>query len=158
MRATPSIYVKCFFYSLLSLLTACATILPSVKPPQINLLNIKPLAAEGLEQRFSLTLKVTNPNDHSLAIKGMSYRLRVESFNLVSGVASGLPEIPAYGTKVIEIEAATNLINGMRFIQQLLTSQNLKDSLSYSLETEIDLANMLVPSIAIVHEGSVPLK
>lgn len=158
MHLTPSMFAKCFFYGLLSLLTACATILPSAKPPQINLISIKPLAAEGLEQRFSLTLKVTNPNDHSLAIKGMSYALRVEGFNLVSGVASGLPEIPAYDTKVIEIEAATNLINGMRFIQQLVTNQNLKDSLSYSLEADIDLENLLMPSILVVHEGKVPLR
>lgn len=158
MHLTRSMFAKCFFYGLLSLLTACATILPSAKPPQINLINIKPLAAEGLEQRFSLTLKVSNPNDHSLAIKGMSYALRVEGFNLVSGVASGLPEIPAYDTKVVEIEAATNLINGMRFIQQLVTHQNLKDSLSYSLEADIDLENLLMPSISVVHEGKVPLR
>lgn len=158
MDLTPSMFSKWFFYGLLSLLTACATILPSAKPPQINLINIKPLAAEGLEQRFSLTLKVSNPNDHSLAIKGMSYALRVEGFNLVSGVASGLPEIPAYDTKVVEIEAATNLINGMRFIQQLVTHQNLKDSLSYSLEADIDLENLLMPSISVVHEGKVPLR
>jgi LEA14-like dessication related protein len=153
-----SLYFKFCFYSVLVLLTACATLTPNIREPQVNLLAIKPLAAEGFEQRFMLTLKITNPNDKSLQIKGMSYALRVEGFNLVSGVASGLPEVAAYGSETMELEASTNLINGLRFLEQMITTKKVRDSLTYSLEAEIDLNNMLMPSVAVSHNGEVPLK
>ena len=155
MNYRHSALVLCWILLTL-IVSGCATITPSVKDPQIDLLDLKPLPAEGLQQRFSLTLKVSNPNDETLHVKGMSYSLRVEGYNLVSGVSNQIPAIPAYETVVFDLEAGTHLINGLRFIEQMLRSP--KDSLSYSLEAVIDLDKMMVPDITVSHEGQIKLR
>jgi LEA14-like dessication related protein len=141
---------------LLSVLGGCASLTPQFNDPQVSLIEIRPLPAVGLEQRFSISLRVSNPNDRLLSLSGMSYHLRVEGFNLVSGVATELPEVAAYGEAVYQLEAGTNLLNGLRFIEQMLNSP--KDSLSYSLEARMGFAEWLLPDKTLVYKGEFSFK
>ncbi len=141
---------------LLGLLSACSTLSPQYQKPQIDLVAVEPIAAQGLEQRFRVHLRLTNPNDQDFKIKGMSYQLRVEGFNLVSGVARDLPVLPAYDSTVYQLEAGTNLLNGLRFIEQMMSAP--RDRLSYSIEAVLDLDQALARDITVSHDGEFSLR
>ncbi len=135
--------------------SACAVLRPEIDDPRIELVSIKPLPTQSFEQRFEIGLKILNPNNRELAINGIAFDLRVDGFNLVSGVAADLPAVPAYGEQYASVEAGTNLINGLRFIEQFLSKP--KNVISYELEATLDISGLLVPKVRVSYDGELAL-
>ena len=55
----------------LLLLGACATMSSNFDPPKVDLAGLEPLNSESMEPRFLIKLRVVNPNDSDLNIKGI---------------------------------------------------------------------------------------
>ncbi len=134
------------------LLTACASLSPSFQEPQVNLVNITPLPANGLEQRFSLGLRITNPNKATLPIDGIAFNLSLKGHKVLSGVSPDIPEIGGYDEAEVTIEAATSLLGGLRVLGELLA--NPDKPFAYELETRIDTGWWLSP-VTVRESGSI---
>lgn len=135
-------------------LTGCASLSPSYQKPQVNLVNITPLPANGLEQRFSLKLRVTNPNQNTLAIKGIAFNLLLQGHQVLSGVSSDTPAIKGYSESEITLVAATSLLGGLKVLGEMLANPNRP--FAYELETRIDTGWWLYP-ITVTETGSIAL-
>lgn len=70
-----------------------------------------------LEQRYRLELRVQNPNDREIAVRGLDYELRLNERPFATGVSSAAVTLPAYGTQVVELEAFSGL---REFVEQFL--------------------------------------
>ena len=140
---------------LLLALTSCASLSPRFEKPVVNLASIKMGASTGLEQRFILGLRVINPNDRELPIRGMSYTLQAEGFDLGTGVAHDIEPVPAYGEALIPVEVGLSLFNSLRFVQQFL--QKPLQQVHYQLNTRLDTGSAWLPKIVISESGSVAL-
>ena len=60
----------------LSLLSACSGIV-NFEKPQVNLAGLEVLDLGLLEQKFVVSLRVTNPNDMALPIDGLKMKLDI---------------------------------------------------------------------------------
>ncbi|MEE9287677.1 MAG: LEA type 2 family protein, partial [Gammaproteobacteria bacterium] len=69
-------------------LVGCASIPSELEPPRLTLKNVELLNATLFEQQYLLTLRLQNPNDFDLDIKGMSFDLEINDEEFASGVSN----------------------------------------------------------------------
>jgi LEA14-like dessication related protein len=81
----------------------CASLRPSLEAPRISLVNMTQLPSEGMETAFQLELRLINPNDVPLNLKGVDCRLDINDSTIAAGVAGEIAEVPALGTLVYPV-------------------------------------------------------
>lgn len=126
------------------LLTACATMRPGYEEPSVQLSDFRMLPADGLVPRFLIGLRVINPNNSPLDLRGLSYDVEIEGHKLITGVAGQLSRIPAYGESEIELRAGVDMLGGARILSQLLSDSG-RETMRYRLRTRLDVGGQLRP-------------
>lgn len=139
---------------LVALLSSCALLDPAYEKPAVHLVAIDPLSSSSFEQRFRVDLKIINPNRSGLSVSGMSYTLKLNGEKVVTGVAGQIAEIPPFSETVVQVEASTNILAGLRLISSLLNKPGRE--LRYELATKLRSGWWPVP-INIVESGEIVL-
>lgn len=111
---------------------ACAGIGTIERPPRVSVVSIEPVALALLEQRYRVTLRVQNPNDRSIVVKGFDYAIRVNGELFGEGVSDERVELPAYGEALAEVELTSSLSRLLRQLQALIERRT--PSLALSIE------------------------
>jgi LEA14-like dessication related protein len=119
-------------------LTACATTGSYPEQPRVSLSSIQPMEMTLLEQRYSLQLRIMNPNDKAIPVEGMSYAIEINGREFAYGVSNAEVSIPPYGEALLDVEVISNLLNIMQQVQEMHGEQH--DSLRYRLTGQISLA------------------
>ncbi len=136
------------------LASSCALFDRAYEKPAVHLVKIEALSSRGLEQRFRVDLKIINPNSAGLRISGMSYTLKLNGEKVVKGVTGQVSAIPAHSETTVQVEAATNILAGLRLISSLLDQPGRV--LHYELETKLRVGWWPVP-IIILESGDFAL-
>jgi hypothetical protein len=92
------------------LLASCASLTKPWETPEVALLGLQPKELGLARQSFLVTLRIRNPNDRTLPIKAMTYRLYLEGSELVNGSSELDRQIPAFGEETVQVE-----VNGSLF-------------------------------------------
>lgn len=121
MRTKPSVYLCLLAASLL--LAACATLQPK-ESPRVSLVGVKLIGVGLLEQRFSLTLRIQNPNRTPLDIEGLSFKVEIDGKDFARGVSGNGAEIPAFGEQLLTVEASSTLLDLIDQLQRLQPDMN----------------------------------
>jgi LEA14-like dessication related protein len=133
------------------LLTGCATMRPDFVTPSVSITSFKPIASESFAPKFEIGMHIVNPNAVKLSLRGISYKVFLNYFQIVEGAANKLPEVPAYGEAEFKVIGTISLFEGMRFVQDLMKNEN--GQVDYRLQAKLDVG-ALVPSIRIEQAGS----
>ena len=133
------------------LVAGCATLRPDFEPPSVSVTSFRPQSSQSFTPRFEIGLRVVNPNSTRLSLRGMSYKIFLNDYQVVEGAANELPVVPAYGEAQFSVIAAVSLMEGMRFVQDML--RNANGQVSYRLQAKLDVGAM-IPSIRIEKTGS----
>lgn len=120
-------------------LCACATTSLYQDPPRVTLTSIQPKDMALLEQRYSLQLRIMNPNDVAIPVEGLSYALEINGREFAYGVSNAAVSIPPFGEALLDVEVVSNLLNIMQQVQEMQGEQH--DSLHYRLSGKISLDN-----------------
>lgn len=139
----------------LGLLSSCAHWRADFEEPRLNLTSIRALPGEGMAQSFAIGLRVTNPNAIPLKLVGLSYRLNLQGYDLLDGVANDIPEIAAFGDTDLELVATVNLLNSLRFVQSLLAKP--QEPLVYVLSAKLGLDSRWLPTLRLEEKGEIRL-
>lgn len=150
------ISVKSAIYSsysllLLLLLSACQTLDPRFESPSVTVESLKALPASGFSQPFEVGLKVVNPNAQELKLSGISYQLSIEGHKLAEGASNQVPAVPAFGEASFTIKVSTNLLGGIKLLNDLLN--NPRDAVRYELRAKLGTGLPLLPGITVVESG-----
>ena len=140
------IFCFCAFFA-----TACATLSPVFETPTVKVTSFTPLPSQNLTPSFEIGMRVVNPNPMKLNLRGMSYKLFLNDYEVLDGVANALPVVPAYGEAEIKLTATVGLVEGMRFVSDML--QNSRTEVTYRLQANLDVG-ALIPAIRIEKTGS----
>ena len=122
-------------------LSACSFFGGYEDAPRVSLVSIKPLEMGLMEQRYALQLRIMNPNDATIPMKGLSYSIDINGHEFAYGVSRQPVSIPAFSEALLDVEVVSNLLNVMRQFQQM--SDEKSDSLSYRLSGKISLGTRL---------------
>ena len=132
------------------LAAGCATLRPDFETPSVNVVSFRALPSKGFAPRFEIGLRVLNPNSFELGLQGMSYKVFLDDYEVVEGVASELPVVPAYGEADIKVLAAVSLLDAMRLVNDRL--QKPRGQVEYRLQAKLDVGT-LIPAIRIEETG-----
>jgi len=122
-------------------LSACSFFGGYQETPRVSLVSIQPLEMGMLEQRYGLQLRILNPNDNEIPVKGLSYSIEINGHEFAYGVSRQPVSIPAFSEAVLDVEVVSNLLNVLQQFQEMSSENN--DSLHYRLRGNLSLAKSL---------------
>lgn len=99
--------------TLLTSLGGCA-LLPPSDPLRIDLVNLEPLPAQGMEVRVTAVLRVQNPNNDAIDYNGLSLELNVNGQPLASGVSDQSGQVPRYSEALLRVPLSVSALSMMR--------------------------------------------
>ncbi|WP_434458423.1 LEA type 2 family protein [Stutzerimonas urumqiensis] len=151
---TITIAKTVLFLGLLTSLAGCSTWFSSdFKDPQVQLTHVELIKARLLKQEFVLHFRIRNPNEHSLPIRGLDYRVRLNDIELASGETRLWLTVPAHGTERLEVPVDTNLWRHMKYVVRLLEKPDRP--IRYSLQGELKTGLMVGRDVHIATEGEI---
>lgn len=137
-------------------LQACSWMRQEFKDPDIQVVGFKYLPGNNLlEQRFALNLKLTNPNDLELDVKGISFLFTIANIELIQGVSNEIPVIKPYSATEFTVQGSANVIQAARLLKKI--HKNPQNRFDYILNTKIDLAHGWPSTFNLKREGNVGL-
>ena len=136
-------------------LNGCATLSSNYQSPEINLVDLKMLPSNGLEQTFELKLRMSNPNDIELPIKGMSYALNVMGNKLASGVSDEAFTLKPFNEEIVTFKVTTNLLQAGRTLLKLVEGKGT--TIDYALKGKIKTDKFLLGTIPVNKVGKLDL-
>lgn len=110
-----------------SLFGGCATLTQPWEAPEVALIGFQPKEIGLDRQVFSLTLAVKNPNDRTLPIKAMTYRLSLEGQQIAEGGGELERQIPAHGETTADVEVIGSLLSLAQQLPALTLTQRPLD-------------------------------
>jgi LEA14-like dessication related protein len=140
--------------SLLVLLAGCSVFFPKFKSPQLTVVNAQVLKGDLWTQRVKLRLRVHNPNDRTLPVKGLSYTLDLEGQRLADGVSATSFVVPAGGEAEFDTTVNVNLASSLVHV----IGRGTDEPLEYHLAGKVSLSAGLFRSIRFDQRGSFRLQ
>ena len=122
--------------SLLMILFACASLHHRLETPTIHIINIEIQDVKSLETIFNVQLRVLNPNDIPIFVKGINCELEINDNHLATGVSNTATEIPAFGNAVLSLEVYSSALDFVSNLIALHGKENLKFKLKGRLKLE----------------------
>jgi LEA14-like dessication related protein len=134
----------------------CAGVTQSIKPPRVNITDLRIEDVKPLETAFQVELRIVNPNDFPLTVKGIECDLELNDQKFGSGVSGHTTTIPAFGTDVVSILIYSSMINLVRGILKLPE----REQLSYRIKGSLRVAtsSSFATSVPFENKGALDLK
>lgn len=137
-------------------LAACASIAPRLETPRLSVMGVKMLEASLFEQRFEVRLRVQNPNDLDLPVRGLDLEFELGGEKFATGVSAREFTVPALGEAEFDMlltsNAATALLNLAR------AGEGKRESLDYVIKGKLRTSLGLLRTVPFEERGSVPLR
>jgi LEA14-like dessication related protein len=123
--------------ALFLLLAGCAGFpYGNIEPPRAFLSDIRLVSVGVFEQRYSIDLRLQNPNDVELPVTGMDYRLRINGEEFASGVSNRSWRLPPYGEQLVTVELVSST---ERVLEQFRRIEKRGSAVDYALSGGIAL-------------------
>ncbi|OAN50863.1 hypothetical protein A6A04_17185 [Paramagnetospirillum marisnigri] len=137
---------------LILLLAACT---PSEfsEPPEVSLVDLRPLDVTLFEQRLAVGLRIRNPNDAAMSIDGMRFALEVNGRPFAKGMGDQTITVPRLSEAVTEGVAVVGTADLLR---QLMGAPEAK-GLDYHISGTLFLSGASRRSLPFDSQGSFDL-
>ncbi len=136
------------------LLTGCASAM-KWEAPKLSVASLKVQSADIFSQRLVVHMRVMNPNDRELPIKGITYRIEVNNAELAEGLTDTPFVVPAMGEAEFDVQVTANLATAL---SQFMSRRGSSDTLDYRLIGSVALSSGFLRHIPFDERGSVKLK
>lgn len=149
---------RCYTLLLLGLcclLASCAALQPKLEQPQVKVAGLRLLPAQGFTQPIEVSLLIANPNDRDLSLRGISYSIGIENYDVLSGVSNNLPTLTAYQETPLTVVVTANVLQLVRLLEHFGRT-GLRDEVKYTFNARLDFSAWL-PSLNVKEAGSIPL-
>jgi LEA14-like dessication related protein len=114
----------------------CAGFGRTLEKPHISLANIQVLESRGTETVFRVDLRVTNPNDIDLNVRGVDCQIELNEQPFAYGVSNTAVRIPALGSEIIPVTVYSSVLDMVRGLLGLPQRQDLKYRLKGKVRLE----------------------
>lgn len=134
--------------------SGCSSVMTDdLQDPEVRLLKVDVVKAKLLEQKFVLRFRIDNPNDLSLPVRFLRYKVKLNGVPLAEGESDRDFTIPAKGHKNFEIPVRTNLWRHLKQIVNMLEDPD--KPISYQLQGEVKTGWMFGRSVHLERKGEI---
>ena len=137
-------------------LGGCAALVPKLETPQLSLLGIQMLSTDMFAQKFRVRVKVENPNDLELPVRGLDYKIILMGDSFADGVSSDRFVVPARGEAEFDMVVTTNFVSSLGRLISRVGGGKL-ENLDYEIAGQVLLDKALVKKIPFNHHGQVDI-
>jgi LEA14-like dessication related protein len=148
--------INVIFMGCCLILAGCAGMQPKLEQPTVKVAGLQLLPAQGFTQPIQIKLLVANPNDRDLSLRGMSYTIGIENYDVLSGVSDQLPVLKSYQETPVTVVVTANLLQLVKLLEHF-SRKNVQDEVSYNFSAKLDYSAWL-PSLRVNEQGVIPLR
>jgi LEA14-like dessication related protein len=134
----------------------CSAIVPKLETPRLEVVAVELLDAQFTQQRFNVTMRVQNPNDRELPIRGLSYSMQLAGEEFGTGQSDKAFTVPALGEAEFTMTVTTNLATSLLKILPKL--EKSPQSLDYRLTGKVETDWTFLRTIPFSETGKLPMK
>lgn len=143
------------------LLSACATLGPSMEKPTIMVTDLQIQEVKALEAIFVLELRIVNPNDFPLDIQGLNCDLNLDGNHFATGISDARQEVPAFGTATVPVAVYASIFDMVgSVIRMIQASEQHREEvrpLQYELAGKLRLGGRSGRAIPFQSKGELDL-
>jgi hypothetical protein len=123
----------------LLLTSGCAGLDGGREPPTVSVQSFRAVASSGAAvPGFEVDLLILNPDPQALRLRGIAYSIDLGGQSLLQGVHNELPEIEGYGQASVTLNAAVDVLGGIRLLSSLMSET--RNGLDYEFRARLDPA------------------
>ncbi len=141
---------------LLLALGGCSLFVPKLETPKLSVINVELQKSDLWEQRMKVRMRVENPNDRPIPVKGLTVSLDVQGQELAHGVSGASFNVPALGEAEFDMNMTANMAGAL--LKLLGSNNQLGDSVDYRVRGKLSLSEGLLRSIPFEDRGTFRLK
>ena len=143
-----------FFAACAALLAACSTMPSNLVPPSVEVIGVQMMSTDMFAQRFKLRIKVVNPNDLELAVRGLEYEVLMMGDSFAEGVSNQSFLLPARGEAEFDMLVTTNFVSSFGRLLSRVSGGKL-ENVDYEITGKVMVDKGMVRSIPFNHRGTV---
>jgi LEA14-like dessication related protein len=117
-------------------LAGCTGLFLNAERPRVNIANIEPKDMKLLEQVFTMDLRIQNPGESAIHIRGLTFELEINDRPFATGVSDRQLIIEPFTSQVVQVEAVTTLASLLRQVSRVQKSVDAQ-KLEYRLKGTI---------------------
>ena len=130
-------------------LSGCSLFVPKLEKPTLSVMNVQMLKSDLWHQELKVRMRVQNPNDRALPVKGIAYQLDVDGEEFAHGMSGDSFIVPARGEAEFDMSVSANMAS---MLVKVLGEGG--DSLDYRLTGKISLSTGLLRSVSFDERGT----
>lgn len=157
-RATRFASVFCAA-GLLLMLAGCAALGPRLETPNLSIVGVEILKGDLFEQRLRARMRVQNPNDRELAVRGITYTIEVGGEEFGRGISGSSFVVPRMGEAEFDMIVTANMAGTLlRLANRAERDGGTPDAIDYRIFGKVSLDAGLLRSIPFEERGSFKLR
>jgi LEA14-like dessication related protein len=135
-------------------LSGCALFVPKLATPRLAIVDVEVRSANLMQQQLRVRVRVENPNDRSLPIKGLSYIVYLGGQEFATGVSDASFVVPALGTAEFNMDVTANAAGALFTILSKPRGQGI----DYRMKGRVELSHGWLRSIPFEQNGTFTLR
>lgn len=159
MRPVSTLVRAAALLTALAALGGCTLLAPRLEPPKLSILGVEIVKGDLFEQRLRVRVRVQNPNDRELAVKGLTYTIEVGGEEFGRGMSGSSFVVPRRGEAEFDMMLTANLAGTLvRLASRAQQSGARPDALDYRIVGKVSLASGVLRSIPFEDKGTLKLR
>jgi LEA14-like dessication related protein len=130
-------------------LSGCSLFAPKLEKPTLSVVSVQMLKSDLWHQELKVRMRVQNPNDRALPVKGLSYELDLDGQEFAHGMSGDSFVVPALGEAEFDMSVSANMAS---MLVKLLSQGG--NEIDYRMTGKIALSAGLWRSIPFNEHGT----
>ena len=134
------------------LLSGCATL--RLEPPQLQVVGVNLVGANILKQQLRVRVRVDNPNNRELQVRGIDCEVQLAGETFASGASERDFVVPALGAMEFDVDVTANAAAALL----RLLGGRAGGSTEYRVTGTVHLAKGFIKNVPFEHKGDLLLR
>ncbi len=123
------------------------------RDPSVQLVKVDLIKAKLLQQEFVLYFCVDNPNNFSLELSELNYKVFLNDVPLATGQSYASLNVPGHGQKTLRVPVRTNLWRHLKQVVRMLEKPD--KPIPYRFEGEVHVGSFFGRNVQLLRNGEI---